>query len=148
MGSYPVWWEDTITVYNKHTNPLTQIVTWLPTVLTNCFWKYERTRVMIGQTVVESCRTICRIPENSKFMEKSVWESQPDDIMPQYFTLGEGDIIVKGEVSEVIDEYNAGHRSSDFIAKHKALGDCIKIEAFSNNTKTGTNNKHYLVSGN
>ncbi len=148
MGNYPVWWEDTITVYNKHTDLLTQVVTWYRTVLTNCFWKYERTRVMIGQTVVESCRTICRIPENLKFLEKSDWESQPGDVRTQYFTIGEGDIIAKGEVTETIDEYNAGHRSSEFIAKYKALKGCIQIESFSNNTKTGTNNKHYLVSGN
>ena len=146
--SYPVWWEDTITVYNKYTDPLTSITTWFPTVLTNCFWKYERSRVTIGQTVVESCRTICRIPQNQKFMSKSEWMAQPSDVKPQYFTFSEGDIIVKGEVDEAIDEYSAGHRSSDFIAKYKALSECIKVETIAINTKTGTNDKHYLVSGN
>lgn len=148
MSNYPIWWEDTLTVYNKYTDPHTQLVTWYPTVLHNCFWKYERDRIVVGETVIESCKTICRIPQNAKFLERYQWENQTNDVMPQYFTLSEGDIIVKGEVNEDIDEGISGHRSSDFIAKYKALQGCIQIEAFSNNTKRGTNNKHYYVSGN
>lgn len=147
MG-YPVWWEDTITVYNKFTDPQTQIVTWFHTTLTGCFWKYQRTRVLVGQTEIESRSTICRIPQNQKFLERYQWETLPNDVMSAFFTLSEGDIIVKGEVNEDIDEYTAGHRSSDLIAKYKALRGCIVIDAYTNNTKTGTNDKHYLVSGN
>ena len=147
MG-YPVWWEDTITVYNKFVDPQTQVVTWYPTVLTNCFWKAERSKVTVGQTVIESYNTLCRIPQNLKFLDRYQWEALPDDVMPQDFTLSEGDIIVKGEVSEAIDEGTKGHRSSDFIAKYKALRGCIQIETVAINTKTGTNDKHYRVSGN
>lgn len=146
--SYPVWWEDTITVYNKYTDPQTQVVTWFRKVLTDCFWKYERDKLMVGQTVLETNRTICRIPQNSQFLERYQWEQQPNDMMGNYFTLSQGDIIVKGEVTEEINEYAKGHRSSEFIAKYKAKQGCIEIEAVSINTKKGTNDKHYLVSGN
>jgi hypothetical protein len=148
MSRYPIWWEDTITVYNKYTDPQTQVVTWFRKVLTHCFWKYEHEKLNVGQTVLESNRTICRIPIDAKFLERYKWEQQFNDMMNEYFTLSQGDIIVKGEVTEEIDEYSKGHRSTDFVAKYKALQGCIEIETVAINTKRGTNNKHYLVSGN
>lgn len=148
MFGYPIWWEDTITVYNKFTDPLTNVVTWHRTVLTGCFWKYEHEKIMVGQTLLETNHTICRIPQNEKFLERYQWEQQPNDTMNDFFTLSQGDIIAKGEVEEEIDEYTKGHRSTDFVAKYKALRGCIEIETVAINTKTGTNNKHYHVSGN
>lgn len=148
MGNYPKWWEDTITVYNKYTDPQTQIVSWYRKVLTNCFWKYERTKVTIGETVLETNRTICRIPQNEQFLERYEWEQLFNDVLKNYFTLSEGDIVVKGEVNDEINEYSKGHRSSDLLTKYKALQGCIEIQAVSLNTKRGTNNKHYLVTGN
>ena len=147
MG-YPVWWEDTITVYNKFTDPQTQVVTWYRTVLSNCFWKYDHSKVTIGQTELESNRTICRIPQDERFLERYQWESLANDKMAEYFTLSEGDIVIKGEVDDEINEYTKGHRSNDIIAKYKKLQGCIEIEAVSINTKTSTNNKHYHISGN
>lgn len=145
---YPIWWEDTITVYNKFEDKQTHIVTWYKTVLTGCFWKYTRQKVSIGETVLETSNTICRIPMNTQFMERHSWEQVPNDKMSQYFTLSEGDIIIKGEVDDKINEYEKGYRSSDIIAKYKALQGCMVIETVSINTKTGTNDKHYLVNGN
>lgn len=147
MRNYPIWWEDTITVYNKYTDPQTQVVTWFKTVLTNCFWKYEHQKVTIGEAVLETIRTICRIPQNEQFLDRYKWEQLFNDKMGEYFTLSQGDIIVKGEVTDEINEYEKGHRSSDLLSKYKALQGCIEIESVAINTKTGTNNKHYLVSG-
>lgn len=148
MVGYPVWWEDTITVYNKYTDPQTQVVSWHRKVLHNCFWKYEHSKVMVGETLLESNHTICRIPQNKQFLERYEWEQQFNDELDKFFTLSQGDIIAKGEVDEEIDEYSKGHRSTDFIAKYKALRGCIEIDTVSINTKTGTNNKHYYISGN
>lgn len=148
MSNYPIWWEDTITVYNKYTDPQTQVVTWYRKVLTNCFWKYEHQKLTVGETVLETNRTICRIPQNDQFLERYQWEQLFNDTMADYFTLSQGDIVIKGEVEDEVDEYSKGHRSTDLLAKYKALQGCIEIETVSINTKTGTNNKHYLVSGN
>jgi len=148
MSKYPIWWEDTITVYNKYTDPQTQVVTWFRTVLHNCFWKHVRDKVSIGPTILETDTTTCRIPQNEKFLERYQWEQQSNDLMSAYFTLSQGDIIAKGEVTEEINEYEKGHRSTDFVAKYKALQGCIEVEVVSINTKRGTNNKHYRVSGN
>ena len=34
---YPVWWETTITVYNKFIDEQTQLVHWYRNVVTDCF---------------------------------------------------------------------------------------------------------------
>lgn len=37
MNSYPIWWDTDLTIYNKFTDPQTQLIKWYRTVLTNCF---------------------------------------------------------------------------------------------------------------
>ena len=144
---YPPWWETTITVYNKYEDTLTQIITWYRTVLTGCFWKYTGNKVLVGDTLLETNTTICRIPWNEKFIEKYAWQNLPNDMMGEYFTLGADDIIVKGEVQDTVDEYTAGHRSSDLLAKYKALQGCITIEQVDINVGTARCSEHYYVRG-
>ena len=67
--------------------------------------------------------------------------------MGDYFTLGTGDIIVKGAVTDEIDEYTSGKRSSDFIKKYKALQGCMEIQHFSIDTGIGRCAEHYYVTG-
>ena len=80
-------------------------------------------------------------------MSKHLWAQQPNDIMMNYFTLGVGDIIVKDEVDDVIDEYIKGKRSSDLLKKYRALQGCLQIEEFADNTGGGRGNEHYFVRG-
>ena len=54
MNRYPVWWDTTITIYNQYTDPLTQIVTWNRTVIDNCFWKNNTSRVVVGDTTISA----------------------------------------------------------------------------------------------
>ena len=147
MNTYPVWWDTTITIYNKFTDPQTRVISWYRYTLNNCFWKYTGDKINIGDTVVETDNTICRIPMHSNYLDKYAWESLPNDRMSNYFTIGVGDIIVKGEVADIIDEYTAGHRSSDIMAKYKRLQGCIMIESFSINTGVGRCSEHYYVKG-
>ena len=168
MNIYPVWWDTTLTIYNKFTDPQTQVITWYKHVLTNCFWKYIGNKITIGETIIETNDTICRIPiqqsgeiavagigvvgvttagAGSLYLDRYIWESLPNDKMADFFTLGVGDIIIKGEVDDIIDEYTSGHRSSDIMAKYKRLQGCIMIEAFSINTGIGRNSEHYYVKG-
>ena len=90
---------------------------------------------------------ICRIRKNDAFLEKHEWITKPNDEMSNYFTLAEGDIIVKGEVDDEIDEYTAGQRSTDLIAKYKKLQGCFEIKQWSNDTGGGRGNEHYFTSG-
>lgn len=146
MG-YPVWWDTTITVYNQYKDPLTGLIVWYNTTLSKCFWKSTGNKVTVGTVQLETNSTICRIPKNDKFKERYLWEQLTNDTMKDYFTLSPGDIIVKGDVSDTIDETTKGKRSTDLIAKYKKLQGCIVIKSYANNSGIGRNDKHYYVTG-
>ena len=147
MSEFAPWWDTTITIYNRYEDAQTHVITWYKHTVTGCFWKYTGDKVTINQTVLETNNTICRIPKNNNFREKYLWVQIPNDQMANYFTLGVGDIIVKGEVSDNINEYSAGHRSTDLITKYKALQGCIEIQEVGINVGPGRNNEHYFVKG-
>lgn len=147
MSDYPIWWDTTITIYNKYEDSQTHVVLWFRHVLRNCFWKYTGDKVSVGTVVLDTKSVVCRIPKDAQFLEKYEWQRLPNDQMADYFTIGLGDIIVKGEVTDEIDEYTAGNRSSDLLEKYKNLQGCMEIEDFSINTGLGRNNEHYLTRG-
>lgn len=147
MSNYPVWWETTVTIYNKYTDPQTDVVKWYRHMVSGCFWKNISDKVKVGETTLETNNIICRIPEQSDFMEKYAWVQLPNDEMSGYFTLGPGDIIIKGGVSDVVNEYLSGHRSTDIIAKYKELQGCLEVQEIDIATGTGRNNPHYYVRG-
>lgn len=146
-NTYPVWWDTTLTIYNKFEDPQTHIVTWYRTVLENCFWKYIGNKIKIGNVNLETDNSICRIPISDKFKEKYEWINIPNDEMSQYFTIAKGDIIIKGEVDDTINEYVSGSRSTDIEAKYKELQGCIRIQEMTINTGIGRCCEHYLVKG-
>ena len=144
---YPIWWEDTITIYNRYENPQTNFVSWFRTVLSDCFWQLTGTEVTVGETALDSKSIVCRIPKDSKYKDKSEWVNIPNDQMANYFTIGQGDIIIKGECTFVINEYQDGHRSTDLLAKYREYQQCMVITQYSDNTGLGRNNEHYLARG-
>lgn len=146
MNDYPMWWSQTITVYNKYEDSQTQVIRWYRTVLDNCFWQNHFQRLKMGDMEVETDNVICRIPENESFREKYLWVKIPNDLMSNYFTLAQGDIIVKGNVDDEINEYQSGTRSSDLIQKYKDLG-CMVVDKVNNNTGIGLGLPHYHVEG-
>jgi hypothetical protein len=154
MNKYPVWWDTTITIYNKHENPETGVITWYHHTISNCFWKYTGNKIAFSNyysannsMVLETNDTICRIPINEIYTPNYTWINIPNDQKGNYFTLKLGDIIVKGEVDDEINEYQSGHRSTDLVAKYKALQGCIEITKFSENIGNGRVNEHYYVKG-
>ena len=144
---YPEWWNTTITIFNKFTDPHTQVVHWYKTVVEGAFWKYIGDKIAIGKTVLETNNIICRIRKDDRFLEQYQWLQKPNDQMGNYFTLGKGDIIIKGEVDDNISEYQAGHRSNDIIAKYKDLQGCMSIERVAINVGAGRCDEHYYVKG-
>ena len=147
MNSYPVWWDTKLTIYNKYEDPQTHITTWFSNVVENSFWKYIGEKINIGNTVLETNNTICRIRKDDRFLEKHEWIALPNDKMAEHFTLSPGDMIVKGEVDDVINEYVNGQRSSDLLKKYKALQGCIVIDEVAINVGEGRCNEHYYVRG-
>lgn len=148
MSNYPIWWDTTVTIYNKYTDVQTNVVRWYKTVVENCFWKYVGDKVKVNDVTIETDDTICRIPQDIRFLARHIWETKPNDQMGNYFTLGLGDIIVVGEVDDEINEYNKGHRSTDLIAKYKSLQGCIQVKETAINTGLGRCLPHYYAKGN
>lgn len=147
MNNYPVWWDQTVTIYNKYLNPETRVVTWQKSVVKNCFWKYTGNKITVNESTIETDNTICRIPKNDKYLDRHEWEILPEESRKEHFCLGTGDIIVKGEVEDIIDDYVAGSRSSDLLTKYRKLQGCMLIERCSVNTGLGRGNEHYYVKG-
>ena len=147
MSSYPAWWDATLTIYNKFENKLTNQITWYRTVLRNCFWKYTGNKVTVNDTVLETNNIIARIPEQETFKEKYLWVDLPADEKEEYFTLGEGDIVIFGEVEDEIDEYQKGHRSSDLLQKYKSLRGCMSIDGIALNVGMMRVDPHYWIKG-
>lgn len=145
--SYPIWWDATLTLYNKYVDPQTQLIKWYRTVLENCFWKASGDKTVINDTVIDTSGVICRIPKNAAFLEKYEWVDVPNDEMENYFTLAPGDIIIKGIVDDEIDEYQKGHRATDLLAKYQDLRGCIEIQEIAINTGRGRNDPHYYIRG-
>lgn len=147
MNNYPEWWDQDITIYNKYEDPITRIITWYKHSVSGAFWSYKRDELKVGETTLETSNIICRIRKDPAFKEKYEWINLPNDLMESYFTLGTGDILIKGNVADTINEYSSGHRSSDLIAKYKELQGCMQVDAVSINVGRGRCNEHYLVKG-
>lgn len=147
MNNYPSWWNTNITIYNKFEDPQTNLVRWFRHSVDGTFWKYAGNKVVIGNTVLETKDIICRLRKDDKFLERHEWISLPNDKMADYFTLAQGDIIVKGDVEDEIDEYTSGKRSTDLKRKYKGLQGCLEIQEWANNTGGGRGNEHYYVKG-
>ena len=146
MNNYPVWWDQSLTIYNKYEDPTTQLITWYRHVVHNCFWKYAQNISLDEKTELETANIICRIPKSDKFKEKYEWVNLTNDSKSNYFTLGSGDIIVRGVVTDTIDEYTNKHRATDLIAKYRDLQGCMQIEISRINVGPGRCNEHYYVS--
>lgn len=144
---YPEWWSQSITVYNRFEDPQTHVVNWYRSNIDGAFWKYAGNKINIGETVLETNNIICRIRKDDRFLEDYQWQALPNDKMSQYFTLQQGDIIIKGEVDDDIDEYTAGHRSSDFLQKYKAMQGCMTVENVAINVGPGLGQEHYYARG-
>lgn len=144
---YPVWWDTQLTIYNKFEDPQTRLVTWYRHTVSNCFWKYVGNKIVVADVTMQTNNITCRIPKNPAFLEKYEWVQLANDEKANYFTISGGDIIVKGEVDDVIDEYTSGKRSTDFMKKYKELQGCMEVERVAIDTGVGRCSEHYYVIG-
>jgi hypothetical protein len=147
MNTYPSWWDDKITLYNKYIEPTTKQITWYRHVIQDCFYKHTIEKVTVGKTTLDSNVSICRIRVSDDFVDKKSWMSLSDTERAKKFTLSGGDIIVADETTFEIDEYLAGHRSADLIKENKEWPGCFMIETVNINVGGGRGNEHYHVRG-
>jgi hypothetical protein len=142
---YPRWWNSAVTVYNQYKDSLTKEVTWYRTVIPNCFFGTKSSNVRLGTTDLSSSQTTVRIPQQDTFLERYLWEQLTNDTRPNFFTLSPDDIIINGEVTDVIDEYSSGSKSTDILAKYKKQNGALKIQDV--NINTAISGPHYHLSG-
>ena len=147
MNHYPSWWNETITVYNRYKDPVSNLIKWHRHVVVGAFWKNIGNKVTIDTTVIETDTIICRMRIDELFLPKHEWINLPNDEMDEYFTLGKGDILVRDRVDDEIDEYTSGHKATDLVNKYKDLQGCMTIDKVTINIGGGRGNEHYLVKG-
>ena len=147
MSNYPDWWDKTITVYNRHEDELTHLVSWYRHTVEGCFYKSVGETVNINNVKLDTNNILCRIPIKAEYLAPYEWAALSNDSKPLYFTLKQGDIIVLGDVSDEISEITPGNRSTDLLKKYKALQGCLIIQEVGDNTGNGLGIKHYHVNG-
>ena len=147
MNSYAEWWDDTITLYNKYTDPTDGKVYWFRTVIENCYYEHQQNKLSLGQTTIASDVSICRIRVNDAFVDKRAWNDLSASEKAKHFTLSIGDIIVAGETDFEIDEYDKGKRSSDLVKEYKEWPGCFTVESANINVGGGRGNEHYHARG-
>lgn len=148
MNHYPSWWNNTVTLYCKYEDPVTKKIKWYRYVIEDCFYKHTVEKLTVGKVTVDGSYTVCRIRVNENYVDKVNWMLLTDSERYDQFTLSGGDIIVKGDITEAIDEYLSGHRSSDLIKAYKDYPGCFTVEFVNINVGGGRGNEHYHVRGN
>lgn len=144
---YPIWWDTPITLYNQYKDPETDEITWFGHNLSDCFWKYVGDSISPGFAQEEKYDTVCRIPENELYLPNHEWRRLSDIDKAEKFTLSLEDIIIKGNVDDVIDEYTQGQRSTDLLAKYKGMQGCITVKEFAIDVGPGRVCPHYRIYG-
>ena len=147
MNKFPIWWNSTVTLYNRYEDPVTQVVTWYRSILTDCFWKINTNSVYENNniSVTYGNEIICRIPKNENYLNPYLWKRLDAEHRISKFTLQTGDILVNGELTDDINEYIKGQRSTDLVDRYKDLG-VIRIETVADNSDVVRNLPHYLAS--
>lgn len=139
-----MFWNKTITLYNKHEDEQTGLIKWYRHGLVNCFYKVTNNTVSVGGVQLQTDENIIRIPKQTNYLPPYKWMQTPNDEKGDAITLQSGDLIFLGDVSEEIDEYTSGKRSTDIIKKYSTLGSVFVKSVNINDFVPGA---HYLVRG-
>lgn len=145
MNNYPKYWDKTVTIYNQIKNESTGAITWQSTSLSGCFWKYINNVTYVNRVKMETKEVICRIPKSDKYLSLEEWISKTPE--EGEFTLRNGDIVVLGEVTDVVDEYTKGSRSTDLLNKYRSVNRAFQIESFTDDTGELLCAEHYHLKG-
>lgn len=144
-STYPIWWDTTVTIFNRYEDPETQQVTWYKSVVEKCFWKYVNKRSYNNGVINEIKETICRIPKDDRFVPIREWDALEDK--SDTFTFNTGDILIKGEVDDIIDQYTKGQRATDVLNKYKKYHEAFEVEQFDIDVGPGRCLEHYHIKG-
>ena len=147
MSYYPPTFNQSITLFSqhKHLNSETNktVTVWKKTILKNCFWGTEIAKNLNGNVLVQQNSFILRIPQSDKYLMPLEWSEREYDKLHEYFSLSAGDVIVRGIVSDEINDIQ-GSRVSDFLEKYKE--NAFTVKTITENTAIPYA-PHYKVTG-
>jgi hypothetical protein len=128
---------DTITLYNHYTdNSDKPKHKWGRIVLKNCYFGKVTGKNSTNLALTDADAYVCRIPKSPFYVE--LYQGNINT-----FSLAEGDVIVKGEVSDEISD-TAGNRPADIIKRYS--GNAFQVKNVSINTHLPFA-QHYRASG-
>ena len=139
-----MFWNKTITLYNRYEDEITGLIKWYRHSLSNCFYKVTNNKITVGNVQLQTDENIIRIPEQHNYLVPYKWKELPNDQMKDFFTLQGGDLIFLGDIAEEVDEYTQGKRSTDIIKKYSSIG---SIAIKSVNINDFVPGAHYFVRG-
>lgn len=98
-----------ITVYNSYIDPITRFRTYLPTVVDGVSWFGDLQVSVTSDGLVSANQYIIRIPSNAdtsnkEYKSRKEYENTPVQNLSSCWTLCEGDIIVRGAVTDSGDD--------------------------------------------
>ncbi len=138
--SYPAWWNQDITLYNRYEGK-DGAVKWYKSIVSGCFVKNIRSYIVSSGKGDAGSQNIIRIRKSDKYIPPEEWSET--QYCEHSFTLKGGDIVVIGNVSDNIDEYQKGNRSSDILQKYSTR--CFVVGSVSVNDFGSL--AHYMISG-
>lgn len=126
-----------MTIYNKYFNPITRGDSWKRHVISEVFWDSNRS-VTTGRDMARIDRVNVFIPFNANYMtyftDPITFKSNPDN----YWTIQNGDIIVKGTVTDEIT------KQSELESKYN---DVLTVSTFTIKDFGSSNMRHIEVVG-
>ena len=133
-------WNETITLYNRYQTLVSGKTTtkWNRTVLSDCFFGHQKNQTVDGLTIVSNNTFIVRIPANSAYLSPEEYYALGGRMGT--FTINKGDIIVRGNVLDVLADNDSG---SALLTKY--FGRAFKVNRAVDNSKL-TYTGHYLAS--
>lgn len=138
---YPPFWVHDVTVYNRYKSEDGSL-SWYSTQLSDCFMARTKATQMMGDEKQDVDVAICRIPETELYRSPDIWVQLGESGRASFFTLQPEDIIVRGHVSDVIDESTKGQRSSDLLERYSLSG-AFRVGSSADNTGPFLGSPHY-----
>jgi len=140
----------TITIYNRlqASDSPDRKEHWYRHVLNECFFTSRLTAVQGARAdtmlhVEQKNSYTVRIPGKKAYKKYVEWSILPEEQKNDFFTITDGDIIIKGECAEEISA-ELGQTATQLLRKYKP--EAFAVTAFSDNTSHFVD-KHYRIGG-
>lgn len=129
---------DTITIYNHYIDSTTKFSVYIPTVITGVHWFGTNKSIPSQSGLVSSEEYTIRIPTTASFSGKKYTPKKSFNKLEdrtKYFTITEGDVIVKG--SHALSNVKPSYLESEF-------DDVVTVVSVTDNTQA-PNAPHWRV---